>query len=80
MKDAVILKILLVQISIVSSNGKLVKSESIHKLPIKWLESCSKISVTILSKSFNMYLLLVNGSKAGTQNITSLYVGVYKAD
>ena len=80
MNNAVIFKKLLVQISMVSSSRILVKSESMHKLPIKWLKSCSKTSVTILNKSFNVCLLVVNGSKTDTQNFAGLHVAVYKAD
>ena len=43
--------------------GMLVKSESISKLPIKSLESCSTISVVKLNESLTVYLLVVNGSK-----------------
>ena len=53
----------LVQISMVSSRGMLIKSESISKLPIKSLESCSTISVVKLNESLTVYLLVVNGSK-----------------
>ena len=74
------LKRLLVQISMVSSRGMLVKSESISKLPMKLLESCSTISVANLNESLTVYLLVVNGSKIGTKYLASLYVGVCKAD
>ena len=60
---SVCLERLLVQISMVSSRGMLVKSESISKLPIKSLESCSTISVVKLNESLTVYLLVVNGSK-----------------
>ena len=52
------LKRLLVQISMVSSRGMLVKSESISKLPMKLPESCSRISVAKLNESFIVYLLM----------------------
>ena len=63
------LKRSLMQISMVSTRGMLLKSESISKLPIKLQETCSKISVAKL-----------NGSKIGTKYFASLYVGVCKAN
>ena len=74
------LKRLLVQISMISSRGMLVKGESISKLPMKLLESCSIISVTKLNESLTVYLLLVYGSKIGTKYFASLYIGVCKTD
>ena len=74
------LKRLLVQISMVSSRRMLVKRESISKLPITLLESCSTISVAKLNESFTVYLLVVNGSKIGTKFFANLYVSVCKAD
>ena len=71
------LKRLLVQIWMVSSWGILVKSESIYKLPMKYLESCSKICLAKLNESFTVNLLLV---KIGTKYFANLYVGVCKAD
>ena len=64
----------------VSSRRMLVNSESISKLPMKLLESCSKILVAKLNESLTVYFLLVNGSKIGTKYFASLYVGVSKAD
>ena len=74
------LKRLLVEISMVSSRGMLVKSESISKHPLKLLESCSTISGTKLNESLTVYLLVVNGSKIDTNYFKSLYVRVCKAD
>ena len=74
------LKKFLVQISMVSSRGMLVKSKSISKQPIKLLESCSRISVARLNEFLTMNLLVVNGSKLGTKYFASLYVGACKAD
>ena len=78
MKMALFLKRLLVQILIVYSMKMLIKSESISKLPMKLLESCSTISVTKLSKSLTVYLLVVNGSKKDTKIFASFYVGAFK--
>ena len=80
MNNVAVVKRLLVQISIVSSKVMLVKSESISKLPMKLLESCSTISLVKLSESLTVYLLSVSGSKTGTKYFASLYVGVCKAD
>ena len=80
MNNVAVVKRLLVQISIVSSKVMLVKSESISKLPMKLLESCSTISLVKLSESLTVYLLSVSGSKIGTKYFASLYVGVCKAD
>ena len=74
------LKRLLVQISMVSLNGVLLKRESLSKIPVKLLESCSAISVAKLNESLTQYLLVVNDSKIGTKYFASLYVGVCKAD
>ena len=71
---------LLVQVSMVSLRGMLVKSESISKLSMKLLESCSTNSVAKLNESLAVYLSLVNDSKTGTKYFASLYVGVCKAD
>ena len=79
MNNVAVVKRLLVQISIVSSKVMLVKSESISKLPMKLLESCSTISLVKLSESLTVYLLSVSGSKIGTKYFASLYVGVCKA-
>ena len=46
----------------------LVKSEPISKFPM------------MLSKSFTVHLLVVNGFEVGLKYFTSLYVGVCKAD
>ena len=73
------LRRLLVQILMISSEGMLVKSESISKLLTKLLVSYSTISVASLNESLNEYLL-VNGSKIGTKYFASLYVVVCKAD
>ena len=80
MNHVAVFKRLLVQISMVSSRGMLLKSKSIPKLPMKLLESCSTVSVAMLNESLTVYLLLVNGSKIGTKYFASLYVGVWKAD
>ena len=77
---SLLLKNLLVQTSMVSSRGMLVKSESIFNLSMKLLGSCSTISVAKLKESLSVYLVLVNGSKMGTKHFTSLYVGVCEAD
>ena len=77
---SLVLKRFLVQISMVSSKGMFIKSESISKLPMKLLESCSTISAAKLKESLTVYLLLVNGSKIGTKYFASLYVAVCKAD
>ena len=58
----------------------LAKSESISKLPMKFLEFCSTISVAKLNKFLTVYLLVVNGSKIGTKYFANLYVGVCEAD
>ena len=63
----------------VSSRGLLAKTESISKLPMKLLESCSTVSEAKLNESLTVYLLLVYGSKIGTKYFASLYVGVCKA-
>ena len=68
------------QISMVSSREMLVKSESISRLPMKLLESCSPISVAKLNESLTVYLLVISGSKIGTKYFVSLYAGVCKAD
>ena len=78
-----LLKRLLVQLLMASSRGMLVKSESISKLPMKLLESCSTISVAKLNESLTAYFLLVDGSKLGklgTKYFAGLYVGACKAD
>ena len=74
------LRRLLVQILMVPSRGILVKSGLMLKLPVKLLESCSKISVAKLNESLTVYLLVVNDSKRGSKNVASLYLGVCKAD
>ena len=59
----------------VSSRRMLVKSESFHKLPMKLLESCPKISVAELNESLTLYLLLVNDCKIGTKTLQAcIYV------
>ena len=68
------------QISMISSSEMLGKSESISKLPIKLLESCSTISLAKLNKFLTLYLLVVNDSKRGTTYLASLDVGVCKAN
>ena len=67
-------RLLVQQISMVSSKGMLVKSESISKFSMKLLESCSTISVAKLNKYLTVYMLLVDGSKLGTKYFASLYV------
>ena len=64
----------------VSSRGMLLKSESISKLPMKLLKSCSTILAAKLNESLTVYLLLVDGSKTDTKDFASLYAGVCKAD
>ena len=71
---------ILQQISMVCSRDMLVKSESISKLLMELLESWSAISVIKLNESLTVYLLVVNGSKIGTRNFASLYIGVCEAD
>ena len=44
------------------------------------LKSCSTISVAKLKETLTKYLLVVNGSKIGSEYFASLYVGVCKAD
>ena len=80
MNMSLFFKRLLVQISMVSSRGMLVKIESISKLPMTLPEFCSTISVAKLNKSLTVYLFLVNGSKIGTKYFAGLYVGVCKVD
>ena len=58
----------------------ILKTESISKLPMKLLESCSAISVVKLNESLTVYLFLVYSSKIDTKYFASLYVGVCKAD
>ena len=67
-------RLLVQQISMVSSKGMLVKSESISKFSMKLLESCSTISVAKLNEYLTVYMLLVDGSKLGTKYFASLYV------
>ena len=43
--------------------GMIVKGESMSKLTMKLLGSCSIVSVAKLNESLNVYLLAVNGSK-----------------
>ena len=74
------LKMLLVQISMLSSRGTLVKSELMSKIPMKLLESCSTISVANLNKSLIVYLLAVDSSKIRTKNFKSFNVGASKVD
>ena len=58
----------------------LVKSESISKISMKLLESCSTISVEKLNESLTAYLFSVNGSGIGTKYFASLFIGVCKVD
>ena len=74
------LKSPLVQISMFSLRAILIKNESMSKLPMKLLESWSKIPMAKLNKSLMVYLLVVNDSKIGTKNLSSLCVDVCKAD
>ena len=60
---ALFLKISLVQISTLSSMGMIIKGESMSKLTMKLLESCSIVSVAKLNESLTVYLLAGNGSK-----------------
>ena len=64
----------------VSSSKMLVKIESISKLPMKLLISCSTVSVAKLNESLTVYLLFVNDSKIGAEYFAGLYVGVCKPD
>ena len=52
---------------------------SMCKLPMKLLDSCSTISVAKLNKPLSVYFFVVNGSKIGTKYFARLYVGVCKA-
>ena len=67
-------RLLVQQISMVSSKGMLVKSESISKFSMKLLESSSTISVAKLNKYLTVYMLLVDGSKLGTKYFANLHV------
>ena len=58
----------------------LVKSESISKISMILLESCSTTSVAKLNESLPVYLLVVNGSRIGTKYFANLYVHGYKTD
>ena len=71
---------LLVQISIVSLKEMLVKSNSLSRLPMKLMESCSTVSVAKLNKCLIVYLLPTNCSKIDTEHFPSFYVSVCKAD
>ena len=62
----------------VSSRENLVKGESISKLPMKLLESCSKVSAANIKRSLTLCLLAVNDSKIATNCFESSYVGVCK--
>ena len=66
--------------SIVSSNGMLVKKESTSKLSIKNSESCSTISSAKANESFTLHSLLVKDFKVVTKYFADLYVGVLIAD
>ena len=58
--------------SIVSSNGMLVKRKSTSRLPIKNSESSSTISSAIkANESFTAYPLLVKEFKIGTRDFTN---------
>ena len=67
------------QISIISSRGLLVKSESTSKLPIDNEGSCSQISSAKRNESLTVYSFLIKISNIGTKNLARLYVGVCKA-
>ena len=58
----------------------LVKSNSISKLAITSLESKLWSSSTDVKESLIVYTLVVSGSRIGTKNFESLYVGVSMAD
>ena len=75
-----LLKRLLVQISMVSLREILVKIESMSKLPITLLQSCSKNLVEQLNKFLIVYLAVVDCSRIATKNFTNLYVGVCKTN
>ena len=67
--------------SIVSSNGMLVKRKSTSRLPIKNSESSSTISSAIkANESFTAYPLLVKEFKIGTRDFTNSWVRVLSAD
>ena len=66
------------KMSMVSSRGMFVKSESITKLPM--MEFFSIISEAMLNESLIVSLLVVNVSKTGTKYSASLYAGVCKVD
>ena len=65
-------KSVLVQMSIVSSSGMLVKRESTSRLPIKNSESCSTISSAKANESFTVYSFLVKDFKTGARNFATL--------
>ena len=58
----------------------LVKSESISKLPIDNVGSCSHIPSANWNDSLTVYSFLVKRFNMGTKNFPKLYVGVCKAD
>ena len=68
------------QVSIASSRGMLVKSESTSKLHIDNVEFCSHISSANWNESLTVYSLLVKGFNMGTKNLARSYVGVSKTD
>ena len=60
------------QISIVSSRGMLVKSESTSKLPMDNEGSCSQIFSAKSNDSLTVYSFLVKVSNVGTKNLARL--------
>ena len=58
----------------------LVKRDSTSRLAMKTLGSWSAISLENLELFFIVYILVVIGSRRGTRNVASLYVGVLIAD
>ena len=62
----------LVQMSIVSSSGLLVKRESTSRLPIKNSEPCSTIYSAKANETLTVYSLLVKDFKIGTRNFANL--------
>ena len=67
-------------ILVVSSNDMLVKRDSKSRLDMKSPGPWSAISLANLKLFFTVYMLLVIGSRRGTTNLATLYVGVLIAD
>ena len=64
------------QISVVSSGGMLVKSESTCKIPIDNTGSCSKISSAKWNESFTVYSFLVKEFDWENKHLVRLYMGI----